>query len=80
MYTLKILTILCLTKYKGKKYFFKSCLECFSSEKALIDHKKDCLVIHGKQNVMLERGFIRFKNYSRQINVPFKIYDDFECI
>ena len=26
----------------------------------------------------LEKGFIEFKNYSRQILVPFKIYDDFE--
>ena len=61
------------TKYKGKKYFCKSCLQCFSSEKVLIDHKEDCLVINGKQNVKLEEGFISFKNYSRQIPVPFKI-------
>ena len=44
------------------------------------EHKKDCLVINGKQNVKLESGFISFKNYSRQIPVPFKIYADFECI
>ena len=68
------------TKYKGKKYFCKCCLQCFSSKNVLSEHKKDCLVINGKQNVKLESGFISFKNYSRQIPVPFKIYADFECI
>ena len=68
------------TKYKAKRYFCKSFLQCFSSEKVLIDHKEDCLIINGKQNVKLEKGFISFKNHSRQITVPFKIYADFECI
>ena len=61
------------TKHKGKKYFCKSCLECFSSESVLNEHKEDCLMINGKQNVKLEKGFIKFNNYSRQIPVPFKI-------
>ena len=30
--------------------------------------------------IKLEKGFIEFKNYSRQIPVPFKIYADFECL
>ena len=68
------------TKHKGKKYFCRNCLQCFSSEKILYGQKEDCLVINGKQNVKLEKGFISFKNYSRQIPVPFKIYADFECI
>ena len=68
------------TKYKGKKYFCRNCLQCFSSEKILDEHKKDCLVINGKQNVKLEEGFISFKNYSRKIPVLFKIYADFKCI
>ena len=68
------------TKHKGKKYFCKSCLPCFSNESVLNEHKEDCLMINGKQNVKLEKGFISFKNYSRQIPVPFKIYADFECI
>ena len=37
-------------------------------------------MINGKQNVKLEKRFISFKNYSRQILVPFNIYADFECI
>ena len=68
------------TKTKNKKYFCRCCLQCFSSKEILIEHKKDCLVINGKQNVKLDSGFISFKNYSKQILVPFKIYADFECI
>ena len=79
MYTLKTF-ILNKTKHKGKKYFCRNCLQCFSSEKILHEHKEDCLVINGKQNVKLKKGFISFKNYSRKIPVHFKIYADFECI
>ena len=46
----------------------------------MTEHKENCLVINGKQSVKLNKGFISFKNYSRQIPVPFKIYADFACI
>ena len=68
------------TKNKGKKYFCKSYLQCFSSENVRTKHKKDCLAINGKQNIKLESGFIRFNNYFRKKPVPFKTYGDFECI
>ena len=68
------------TKNKNKKYFCKSCLQCFSNEKVLKKHKEDCLMLNGKQNVKLEKGFIEFKNFNRQIPVPFKIYPDFKCL
>ena len=68
------------TKNKGKKYFCRHCLQCFSNEKILNEHKVDCLVTNGKQNVKSEKGFIGFENYSRQIPAPFKVYADFECI
>ena len=78
----KILTDLCLIKQKvrQKKYFCKCYLHCFSSEEILIEHKTDCLVINGKQSVKLKIGTIKFKNYFKQLPVPFKIYTDFECI
>ena len=38
------------------------------------------LMINGKQNVKLEKGFISFKNFNREIPVPFQIYADFECL
>ena len=80
MYTLKILTDLCFTKQKIKiKHSFVSCLQCFSSEIILIKHKKNCLSINGKQSVKLNEGIIKFKNYFKQIPVPFTVYADFEC-
>ena len=67
------------TKNKNKKWFCKSCLQCFSGENVLIKHKENCLSINGTQSVKLEEGTIKFENYFKQIPVPFKIYTDFEC-
>ena len=67
-------------KNKNKKYFCKSCLQCYSSEEVLENHGKACLLINGGQNVKLEKRFIEFKNFNRQIPLPFKIYADFECL
>ena len=45
----------------------------------LTGHKEVCLSINGAQSVRLEKGTIKFKNYFKQIPVPFKTYADFEC-
>ena len=37
------------------------------------------LEINGTQSVRLEKGATGFKNYFKQIPVPFNIYADFEC-
>ena len=37
-------------KTKNKKCFCKCCLQCFSSEKVLTEHKENCLIINGKQS------------------------------
>ena len=66
-------------KCKNKKWFCKSCLHCFSSEVVLNKHKEDCLFVNGGRRVKLEKEFIEFKNYNKQIPAPFKIYADFEC-
>ena len=66
------------TKNKDKRYFCKCCLQCFSSRKMLSEHKEICLSINGAQFVRLEKGTTKFKNYFKQIPVPFKIYADFE--
>ena len=81
MCTARILTDLCLTKQKNKnkKYVCKSCLQRFSCKNVLAKHKEPCLSINGVQSVRLEKGTIEFKNYFKQIPVPFKIYADFEC-
>ena len=67
------------TKNKNKKWFGKSCLQCFSSEKMFIKHKEDCLCINGMKSVKVEEGIIKFENYLKQLPVLFKIYGDFEC-
>ena len=59
------------TKNKNKKWFCRSCLQCFSSENVLIKHKEDCLSINGVQSVKVEKGTIEFENYFKQIPVPF---------
>ena len=68
------------SKNKNKKYSCRYYLQCFTREDILIEHKESCLIINGKQNVKLSEGSISFKNYSRQLQCPFKIYVDFECI
>ena len=46
--------------------FCKNCLQCFSSENVLNEHRKYCLLINKGQNVKLEKRFISFKNFKRQ--------------
>ena len=68
------------TKNKNKKYFCKCCLQCFSSETILTEHKENCLEINGKQSVKLKSRSISLKNYFKQLPAPFKIYADCECL
>ena len=65
---------------KNEKGFCKSCICCFSSEKVLLEHRKDCLIINGVQHVKLEKGFIDFNNFNKMILATFKIDADFECL
>ena len=51
------------TNNKNRKYFCKSCLQCFSSKNMLTEHKKVCLNINGTQSARFEKGAIEFKNY-----------------
>ena len=76
----KILTDLCAIKKINKKHFCRYCLQCFSSEKVFMEHKKACLKINGKQSVKLKSGSIKFKNNFKQSAAQFKVYADFECI
>ena len=54
-------------KNKNKKWFCKSCLQCFSSEKVLMKHEEDCLSINGMQYVKVEEGTIEFEKYFKQL-------------
>ena len=54
------------TKNNNKKHFCRYCLQCFSSEKVLIEYKETSLEINGKQSIKLKRGSFKFKNYLKQ--------------
>ena len=51
-----------------------------SIDQVLQEHKKVCLKINGKQSVKLRSGSTEFKNYFKQLAVPFKIYADFQSV
>ena len=44
------------TKNNNKKHFCRYCLQCFSSEKVLIEYKETSLEINGKHSIKLKRG------------------------
>ena len=67
------------TKNKTKKYFCKSCLQCFSSKNLVTKHKEVCLSINGAQSPRLEKETTEFKNYFKQIPIEYKVYANFEC-
>ena len=68
------------TKNRNKKYFFKNCLQCFSSRKVLTKHKEICLSINCAQSLRLVKETFKFKKFFKQIPVPFKIYADLSII
>ena len=72
MCILKILTDLCFTS--ARVVYSALVVKIYSQSL-----KKFCLNINGAQSVRLEKGTIEFKNYLKQIPVPYKIYADFEC-
>ena len=67
------------TKNQHKKHHCMSCLQSFTKEEILNQHKKQCLLINGCQAVNYESGTIKFANYNKQIPILFKIYADTEC-
>ena len=71
------------TKHEHRKHFCMHCLQCFSSEKVLNNHKDNCIAVNGTQAVkMPEKGknILQFNNFHKQQQVPFVIYADFEAI
>ena len=71
------------TKHKAQKHFCMFCLQCFSSEQVLRNHKENCIQINGTQAVKMpdkKNNILKFDNFHKQIPVPFVIYADFEAI
>ena len=81
--TSKVLTDKYLTKYTFEKIKTKNIFAKVAYSVLVVKMRWQyinvCLSINGKQSVRLEKGTIEFKNYFKQIPVPFKIYADFEC-
>ena len=71
------------TKYEGKKHFCMHCLQCFSSEQLLSNHKNNCIEINGAQAVKMpdkDKNILKFNNFNKEEPVPFVIYADFEAM
>ena len=71
------------TKHEHRKHFCMHCLQCFSSEKVLNNHKDNCIAVNGTQGVKMPekgRNILQFNNFHKQQQVPFVIYADFEAI
>ena len=67
------------TKDQHKKHHCMSCLQSFTKEEMLHQHKKQYLLINGCQAVNYKSGTIKFTNHNKQIPIFFKIYTDTEC-
>ena len=71
------------TKHKEKKHFCMHCMQCFSSDRVLNNHKEICIQINGTQAVNMptkDNNILKFNNFHMQQPVPFVIYADFEAI
>ena len=71
------------TKHKERKHFCMHCLQCFSSERVLNNHKENCIIINGKQAINMPKkgeNILKYTNHHKQQAVPFVIYADFEAI
>ena len=71
------------TKHENRKHFCMHCLQCFSSEEVLNNHKNNCIQVNGIQAIKMpdkDNNILKFKNFHKQQPVPFVIYADFEAI
>ena len=71
------------TKHKERKNFCMHCLQCFSSERVLNNHKDNCIQVKGTQAVKMptkDNNTLKFNNFHKQQPVPFVIYADFEAM
>ena len=68
------------TKHKDRRHFCISYLQNFSTKEILNKHKEQCLLINETQAVKYEIETIKFKNFDKQIPIPFQIYADTECL
>ena len=65
-------------KHRERKHFCM-CLQCFRYQKALINHKENCITIHGTHAIKMPKAddMVYFKSYQKELTAPFVIYADF---
>ena len=71
------------TKHEHRKHFCMRCLQCFSSDRVLNNHKDNCIQVNGTQAIKMptkDNNILKFNNFHKQQPVPFVIYADFEAI
>ena len=71
------------TKHEHRKHFCMHCLQCFSSDRVLSNHKDICIQVNGTQAIKMptkDNNILKFNNFHKQQPVPFAIYADFEAI
>ena len=72
-----------ITKHEKRKHFCMYCLQHFTSERVLNNHKENCIQVNGTQAIKMpdkNNNILKFNNAHRQLPVPFVIYVDFEAI
>ncbi|KAG8237543.1 hypothetical protein J437_LFUL017210 [Ladona fulva] len=71
-----------IVKYKGKIEICKRCFSHFYSKEKLSDHKAYCNTRSVARIILPNESnkWIKFKNFSNVMKLPFVIYADFECI
>ena len=71
------------TKHEHRKHFCMHCLQCFSSDRVLNNHKDNCIQVNGTQAIKMptkDNNILKFNNFHKQQPVPFVVYADFEAI
>ena len=71
------------TKHEHRKHFCMHCLQCFSSDRVLNNHKDNCVQVNGTQAIKMptkDNNILKFNNFHKQQPVPFVVYADFEAI
>ena len=72
-----------ITKHEKRKHFCMYCLQHFTSERVLNNHKENCIQLNGAQAIKMpdkNNNILKFNNFHKQLPVPFVIYADFEAI
>ena len=72
-----------ITKHKNKKHFCMHCLQHFTNERILNNHKENCILINGTQGIKMptnKENILKFNGFEKQLPIPFVIYADFEAI